>query len=117
MDPSHHLCGRQLALGLHDRFLAMDPVWLNAVEPRTLGRQLAEYEADPTCAFGLCIVGTYLLSHFPAEMSRGIIPDHQQCALALSVQLPATPVQELSGEGGDRTPHREAQPDFFSIRP
>jgi hypothetical protein len=117
MDPSHHLCGRQLTLRLHNRFLAMDPVRFNPVEPRTLGGQLAAHAADTARALGLFIVGAHPLPHLPPERPRSRVPDQPQRSLGFPLQLPATPGQELGREGRDWPPRNEAQPDLCGIRP
>ena len=49
-NPLFHLLSGQEPSGLDNGSLAADPLWLNAVEPRTLGRQPARDDAYTTFA-------------------------------------------------------------------
>ena len=111
-DAVSDLLGAEQSSGLDNGALAMHPLGLDRVEPRTLDRQEARHDAHalPTL-LDLPIVGTNPGPHPLAHVPGGIVPDQQPHADARLLQPGAAPRQELLGDGADRTAIDEAQPD------
>jgi hypothetical protein len=80
---------------------AMHPLRLNPVEPRALGRQLAQHQA--TAAVALDTPGMRLDPgpHCAAAMPRGMVPDDQEGLLRFLGQLRGQPAQELGRDATD----------------
>src|SRR5437660_1095814 len=94
----HFLSGEQTSWFNNGPF-AMHPMRLNAVEPGTLGRQPARNDAHSPMALPLgcqhvAIVLLEPTAHFLTDMPRGIIPDEDQHALALTLHLLTKPLQK-----------------------
>src|SRR6266487_3783195 len=104
------LLGRQQMVGFDDSTLAVDPLWLDGIEPGAFRRQKERQNAYPFSRLSDLLVvltnpGAYLLTHMPG----GVIPDQQPGRLALDLQPRATVLQELGGDGTDRSPCDEAK--------
>src|SRR3982750_4626456 len=56
MDPVHELVGRQRPIRLDDRPLAVQPAWLDGVEPGALHGQPAHQDPDPAGALHRAIM-------------------------------------------------------------
>ncbi len=89
----------------NDGPFAMHPMRLNAVEPRTLGRQPAWNDAHSRMARTLgCLHAAIVLleptAHLLTHVPGGIVPDENQHALALTLHLLAEPLAAwLSSRG------------------
>src|ERR1051326_4069470 len=82
-DPGFDLVRRQQALGLHNGFLAVLPLRLDPVQPRTLARQPAGHDPDAPFAPDPSVVRLDPGPNLLADMPGGIVPDQQQRLLAL----------------------------------
>ena len=70
------LVGREQPGGLNDGALAMDPLGLDGLEPRTLDRQIAGREAHPLALLvDLLVMAADPGSHHLADMPGGVVPD------------------------------------------
>src|SRR5690348_8451679 len=113
-DALSHLLGGQEPRWLYDGPLAMPPLGLNRIQPGTLARQETR---DDSHAFllllDLPVMCSNPASHRMAAMPRGVIPHQQPGEYLALLELFTAPVQELGGDGADRTPGDEAQPDLL----
>jgi len=115
-DPFSQLLSRQQAIVLSHMAFAMHPFGLNRIEPRTLrGQQERQYANTCARLLDLLIVLAKPGTHGLALMPRGIIPDQEPVCLALLEQARASPLQELGGDGADRPPGHEPQPDLRAV--
>src|SRR5262249_39715570 len=110
------LLGTEQACRLENGALAVHPFGLNRVEPGTLDGQIAGEEAHALAALLHLLVvgadpGADALTHVPGS----IVPDEYPDPHARLLQPTRTPAQELLGEGTDRPPLDETQPD--ALRP
>src|SRR4029453_9548134 len=112
-DPLGHFVSREEAGGLNDSTLAVHPVGLNAIEPRTLARQKAGHDAHSLVLLpDLAIVGADPGAYLLAKVPGSIVPDQDQGGLAERLQFLAAPGQVLGGQWADRAILDEAQPDL-----
>src|SRR5947199_3090980 len=116
----HFLCGEQTGW-FHDGPLAMHPMWFNAVEPGTLDRQPARDDTHPRFARSLArqhaaVVLLKPTAHFLTHMPRGIIPDKNEHALALALQLLTEPLQKGGRHMADGATIDKAQPHRLASR-
>src|SRR5690242_19500744 len=104
------LLGSQQQVRLHNNLPGVDPPGLDRVEPGTFGRQKKRQNAH---SFVLLLDLLVVLSdpgpNHLAVMPGGIIPDQQPGRLARCLQPGADPLQELGGDGADRTAIDKAQ--------
>ena len=109
-----HFLGGEQACWLDDVAFSMNPVRLDAVEPGTLGGQVAGHDAYTLALLpDLSIVCANPVAHFLADVPGGIVPDHDQGGLAHLFQLLAAPSQILGGDGTNRATLHKAQPYLF----
>src|SRR5258707_1189480 len=112
---SQLLC-REQSIGFDNMLLRMHPFRLNGIEPGTFGRQ---QEGQNAYAFPRALDQLVMLpdpgAHHQAFMPRGIVPDQQPVALALSLQALAAPVQEQNAHRADGTPRDETHPVFGAL--
>jgi hypothetical protein len=104
-DPICELISTEQPLGLCDLAFAMNPLRLDCIEPRALGRQKARHYPHPgfaTTVFDLAVVGDDPASHFMAAVPGGIVPDQKQGLLASLLEPPAAPLKKLRGYGTNR---------------
>src|SRR5258708_18363341 len=110
------LC-REQSIGFDNMLLRMHAYRLNGIEPGTFGRQQEGQNADGfTRGREQLVMLPDPGAHHQAFMPRGIVPDQQPVALALSLQALAAPVQEQNAHRADGTPRDETQPEFRAIR-
>src|SRR5947209_11398284 len=108
-DTLSQLCGGKQPIVLNHIAFAVDPFRLNRVKPGALRRQ-QEGQDTHTCAglLDLLVVlanpGTHSLTLVPG----GIIPDQEPVGFSLRGQPLTTPVQELGGDGADRSSRDKA---------
>src|SRR3954453_4103994 len=101
-DTIPNFAGRQLPRRLNDRFLAVLPLRLDRVQPRTLDRQATRQDAHSPLLLGSPVVLLDPTPHSPTDVPRGVVPDHQKRFLALGCQPLTGPRQELLGHLADR---------------
>lgn len=116
-DPLGEFPGSEFARRLDNRAFAVQPARLDRVEPRALGRQGADEEADTPRTFRVAIVRPNPGPDGRASMPRGIVPDQNPGRLTFRVQPGTGPGQELGGESRDGTVLDKAQPDVVRIGP
>src|SRR5512142_2337766 len=104
------LLGSQQAISFDHLAFGMNPFGFDRIEPGAFGGQKAGQNAH---ALALLLDEEVMLSnpgpHQLARMKRGVIPDEQPASLALRLQLGATPLQKLGGDGTHRSPIHKAQ--------
>src|SRR2546430_9272510 len=102
--------GGQEARGFEPLTLAMQPFGFNRVEPGTLGRQVADDQADAvTRLLDRAVVLAHPGAHDLAVVPGGVIPDQQHRLLAALLGARRAPEQEVDRDGADGTPLDEAQ--------
>src|SRR5512133_369199 len=109
-----HLPRGKRPIWFSDPALAMHPFGLNRIQPRAFNGQGANKDAYSLSGFPhLAIVCLDPLTHRPADMPTGVVPNQDQHALPLRLQLAAAPVQKLGGDGAQRAVLHKAQPEFL----
>ena len=96
------LVGSEQSLGLSNLAFAMDPLWLDGVQPRALFGQKARNYAHPSFAtFGLnlAVMGGYPVAHFFALVPGGVVPDQKQRLFARRSELVGAVAEKLRGFG------------------
>ncbi len=105
-----HLQGGKRPIRFGDATFAMYQLWLNGIEPRVLDGQWTDEDACTlTSCLHLAIVRLGLGSYCPVYVPMGIIPDQGQDPFAPRMQFSAAPVEELGGDGIQRTILGKAQ--------
>lgn len=95
----------------------MHPLRLNGIEPGTFGWQQEGQDAhDFPRALDQLVVLPDPGAHHQAFVPRGILPDQQPVALALSLQALTAPVQEQDADRAYGTPCDETHPEFRAVR-
>ena len=88
------LAGGEQASGLDDLALAVDPLGLDRIEPRTLaGKEAGEDAHALTHLLDLAVVVVNPIRNGVADVPGGVVPDQEQDRLALQLELLAAPVQ------------------------
>lgn len=106
-------CGQEPS-GLDNHALAMHPLWLDPVEPGTLGRQPTRNDAHPCFAsrgflqYRLIVLTQPDLDLF-THMPGGIIPNEHLHLLALRQDPLAQPLQKVSHHLADWAARHKAQ--------
>src|ERR1700736_1730637 len=99
------LLSREQSIRFDNMLLRMHPFRLNGIEPGTFGGQ---QEGQDAHAFPRALDQLVLLpdpgTHYQAFMPRGIVPDQQPVALALSLQALTAPIQEQDADRAYGTP-------------
>src|SRR4051794_14078979 len=109
MHPVHELVGRQRPLWLNDRPLAVQPAWLDRVEPRAFHRQPAHQDPDPAGALHRAVMRPNPRPHRSADVPGGVVPHQHPHALALRGEPAGTPGQKVGGDAADRATLDKAQ--------
>src|SRR5215210_3988043 len=82
-NPVGELVSTEQPLGLNYFAFAMNPLRLDGIEPRALGRQQTPHYPDPMAAgFDFAVVGGDPASHLMAFMPACVVPDKKQSLLA-----------------------------------
>ena len=116
-DPFCQLASSQQPVVLDHIALGMHPLGFNGIQPGTLGGQQERQNAHAFPGLlDLLVVLAYPGTHGLTRMPGGVIPDQEPVGLALCEQALAAPVQELGGDGTDRSPGHEAQPRLRTVR-
>jgi len=114
-DTLSQLASRKQAIVFDDIALAMDPLWLDGVEPGTLGGQKEGQDAHAFARLlDQAVVFTNPGANHLAVMPGGIIPDQKPVALALDREPLTTPVQKLEGDATFWTASDKAQPHLVA---
>ena len=95
---------RQLTCGFGDGALAMHPFRFNAIEPGTLGRQLADDQATATGALDPLVMSLNPGSYGAAHMPGGVVPDDEERLFAVVGQACSQPPEKLGRDQTDRPP-------------
>src|SRR5881392_2085371 len=91
--------GRKQPIGFDHGSLAMNPFWLNRVEPGTLRRQTKRQDADALAlGFHLGVVFAYPGANDLAHMPGGVVPNEQPGRFSSGLQLVTPPLQKLRGD-------------------
>src|SRR5215203_4155971 len=116
-DPVGELVSAEQSLGLDYLPLAMNPLGLYGVEPRTLGGQQTRHFPHPTAAgYDLVVVGGDPASHLMALMPACVVPNKEQGLLTPLLELLGTPPKKLRSHSAHRTAIDEPQPGFSHLR-
>src|SRR5512132_2649855 len=113
-DPANsvgELVSSQQSVGFDDLALAVYPVGLYGIEPRTLLRKKAAH--DPHSAPALLdfsVVRSEPAPDLLGDVPARVVPDEEQHSLARRLELLATPRKEARGYGTYRPPIHEPQP-------
>src|SRR5215218_4108166 len=115
-DPANsigELVSSQQSVGCDDLALAVYPLGLYGIEPRTLLGQKAAH--DPHSSFATALLDFSVVLSEPApdlfgDVPARVVPDEKQHSLARRLKLLATPRKEPRGYGTDRPPIHEPQP-------
>jgi hypothetical protein len=118
-DPIRKLISAQKTLRLDHVSLAVDPLGLNSIEPRTLFRQKAghyPYSSSATIVvFDSAVVGSDPASHFMALMPTGVVPEQEQGLFAPLLKPVAAPPKKLRGYGTHRAAIDKPQPRLLEL--
>src|SRR5215204_514819 len=110
-DSIGELVSSKQALGLNYLPLAMNPLRLYCVEPRTFGGQQTWHYPYPLAAgFDLAVVGVDPLSHLMALMRACVVPNKEQSLLAPPLELLAAPREKLRSYSAHGAAIDEPQP-------
>src|SRR5215210_2949883 len=116
-NPVGELVSTEQPLGLNYFAFAMNPLRLDGIEPRALGRQQTPHYPDPMAAgFAFAVVGGDPASHLMAFMPACVVPDKKQSLLAPLLGPVAAPPKKPCGYGAHRAAIHEPQPGFFELR-
>src|SRR5215207_10965027 len=116
-DPIRKLVGSKQPVWLDDLALAVYPLRLDGVEPRTLLRKKAAH--DPHSASALLdfsVVSSQPAPDLPGDMPARVVPDEEQNLLADLFELLQAPLKELGRYGTDGPSVNEAQPRIADLR-
>src|SRR3712207_4110653 len=94
--PVGEFVGAKQIVGLYNLALAVNPLGLYGVQPRTLlGRQAAYDPHSAAALFDLAVVSSEPASHLAAYVPAScVVPDQEQELLANRFELFATPIKE-----------------------
>src|SRR5918994_7643609 len=114
--PLGELIGSQQPLGLDHFSLAVYPLPLDGVEPRTLLGQKKAYDPHSLSAlFDFSVVRSEQASDLPADVPAGIVPDEYHDLLADLLELLAAPLKQMGRYGPDGSTLPEAQPPLIDF--
>src|SRR3712207_6557453 len=119
-DPANsvgELVSSQQSVGLYDLALAVCPLGLYGVEPRTLLRKKAAH--DPHSAPALLDFPVVLSEPAPdlfGDVPACVVPDEKQHSLACRLELLATPRKEPRRYGTHRPAIHKPQPRIVEFR-
>src|SRR5215217_7729575 len=116
-NPVGKLVNAQKTLGLDDLALAVYPLGLYGVQPRTLLRKKTTH--DPHSASALldsAVVSSEPAPDLPGDMPARVVPDEEQNLLADLFEVLQAPLKELGRYGTDGPSVNEAQPRIADLR-
>jgi hypothetical protein len=109
--------GAEQAVGFHHPSLAVDPLRLYRIEPRTLFRQQATYDPHPSAApSDLPVVGGEPLSDLLGGVPRSVVPDKEPHFLASRFESLAAPRKKPRRYTAHRATIHKAQPHLLKLR-
>src|SRR5918912_13538 len=109
--PLGELISTEQPIELHNPPLAMHPLRLDGVQPRTLFRQKATDDPHSLPAvFDLPVVPSEPPADLFGDVPRGVVPDQQKNLLAELFELLQAPREELRGYRAYGSPVHEPQP-------
>src|SRR5215211_4498434 len=104
-------------LGLYNLALAMNPVGLHRVEPRTLLGQKAAYDPHSRAAvFDLTVVRGNPPSYLFGDVPGSVLPDQNPYPLACRLELLAAPRKEAGSYPAHGAAIHKAQPHLLELR-
>src|SRR5215204_2761383 len=116
-DSLGQLVSREQPVGLDHLALAMDPLGLYWIEPRTLLGQKAAYDPHaPAVLFDPAVVSSDPPSHLSAYMPAGVVPDQHPNSLADRFELLGAPPKKASRYTAHRPTVHKAQPHLIELR-
>src|ERR671911_2682345 len=109
--------GAEQAVGFHHPSLAVDPLRLYRIEPRTLLGKQAGQDAYPAPALlDLPVVRGYPLSDLFGGVPRSVVPDKEPHLLASRLESLAAPRKEPRRYRAHRATIHKAQPHLLKLR-
>src|SRR3954465_13001817 len=116
--PLGQLVGAEQAPRLHHPALAVHPLGLYRIEPRTLRRQKAADDPYPLLLTlpDLAVVPTYPLLYLLTPVPRGVVPHQDQHLLARREEFLRAPLKEARRYAAHGAAVHEAQPGLLELR-
>src|SRR5919199_229248 len=115
--PIRKLVGSKQPVGLDHFALAVYPLRLYGVQPRTLLRQQATHDPHSlTALLGSAVVSSEPAPDLPGDMPARVVPDEDHDLLADLFELLQAPLKELGRYGTDGPSINEAQPRIADLR-
>src|SRR5215207_5150731 len=117
--PIRKLVGSKQPVWLDDLALAVYPLRLYGVQPRTPLRKKATHDPHPSFAAALldpAVVSSEPAPDLPGDMPARVVPDEEQNLLADLFELLQAPLKELGRYGTDGSSVNEAQPRIADLR-
>src|SRR5215211_1207275 len=117
--PIRKLVGSKQPVWLDDLALAVYPLRLYGVQPRTPLRKKATHDPHPSFAAALldpAVVSSEPAPDLPGDMPARVVPDEEQNLLADLFELLQAPLKELGRYGTDGPSVNEAQPRIADLR-
>src|SRR5215218_6264569 len=116
-DPIRKLISSQQPVELHDLALAVYPLRLDSVEPRTLlGQQAAHDPYSIAALLDFSVVFPEPAPDLLGDMPACVVPDQEQDLLASRLELFATPLKEPGRYAAHGTAIHEPDPCLFELR-
>src|SRR5215211_7424010 len=113
-DPANsvgELVSSQQSVGFYDLALAVYPLGLYGIEPRTLlGQQAAHYPNSAPALLDFSVVRSEPAPDLFGDVPARVVPDENQHSVPYRLELLATPRKEPRGYGTHRPPIHEPQP-------
>src|SRR5918994_4359618 len=111
------LISREQPVGLYDLALAMDPLGLHRVEPRTLLGQKAAYDPHSRAAvFDLTVVRGNPPSYLFGDVPGSVVPDQHPYPLACRLELLSAPRKEAGSYPAHGAAIYKAHPHLLELR-
>src|SRR5215218_11280440 len=109
--PIRKLISSQQTVRFYDLALAVNPLGLDGVKPRTLLRKKAADDPHPASALlDFAVVSSEPAPDLPGDVPAGVIPDEDHDLLSSRFELLAAPSEKLGRYGTHGPPIYESQP-------
>src|SRR5215213_7835546 len=116
-DPICQFVSAEQPIRLNHLALAVYPLGLYSIEPRTLGGQKTAYDPHSICAlFDSPVVRGDPRSDLFRDVPGSVVPDQHPYTLAGCLQLLAAPTKKAGRYGAHRAAVHEAQPHLIELR-